>query len=67
MNKPIIQYAIWQTDGDIGYYEVYESMSDAVSASEENVPEIFEVTYKSLGHYKIAHNVKKVKLKKDKK
>jgi hypothetical protein len=45
-------YAVWETDGNSGYYAMYDTMEDAVSSCSDLPVELFEINPKSLGLYK---------------
>jgi hypothetical protein len=51
--RPTKQFATWNDDNeDCEYYEHFDTKEDAHSNSDDEIIEIFEVTYKSLGHFK---------------
>jgi len=63
--KPKIQYAIWIDEDDKNqYYEFFESIEDAVLSTYKKPVEVFEVNYKSLGHYEIKNVLQKKRVKK---
>lgn len=51
IKRPKKQFAVWETDGDSGYYFMYESLGDAVSSYGHPV-EVFLIEPKSMGEYK---------------
>lgn len=60
------QYAKWNTessDPDEHYWELYDSIADAVCGDDEPV-EIFEMNPKSIGFFKQCYKVVKVKKRK---
>lgn len=60
-------YLIWNTDGDVGYWCINDSIEDALSnASEKNGDgsvTIFEMSPKLLGNYKLTPKAVKTKVK----
>lgn len=62
---PQIQYAVWQTEDDEGYYAVYNTLADAVSYEGDGC-EVFKCEYKSLGTFKRDVQIIKVPKKKKK-
>jgi hypothetical protein len=64
-----VQYAVWDEEGseeDGGYWLLYDTLEDAVSSHSDLISvEVFRMEAKSIGRYKKA--VKMVRLKKRKK
>lgn len=60
--KEMKKYAFWEEQDDgTGYFEDYDTISEAVrSCYDQDVVEVFEVTYKSVGFYKETHGVRKL-------
>lgn len=60
-------YLVWheqQTEDEVGYWNIYETIADAVSSEkskEEDKIEIYEVFPKRIGFYREVTSVKKVK------
>lgn len=64
-DKPNLkQYGVWNTDNDTGYWDLYDSVEDAVSTHGDGC-EVYIIVPKKLGTFK--RSVKIVKIKKRKK
>lgn len=56
---PKTQYCYW--DAENHCYMVYDTKEEAVTECEDEIVELFEATYKSLGRFKHRHAIVKVR------
>lgn len=65
MKKPKVLYLVWESDGDIGYFNQFETLVDAVSDGGEGC-EVYRAPVKYLGQFKKSVRVKCLRVKKTK-